>query len=99
MLASAASMTLSNTQTFEANPMQTVTLEEAQAHLPELLPVLEPGEELTIVAGGQELAQVRKVIPETDGHILDRIAAKTRRTPEGIKSVRRPMREEEGRTR
>ena len=36
--------------------MQTVTLAEAQAHLPELLQVLEPGEELAIVAGGQTLA-------------------------------------------
>ena len=61
--------------------MQTVTLAEAQAHLPELLQVLEPGEELTIVAGGQTLAQVKKMLPETAEDIgLERIAVKSRRT-------------------
>ena len=56
--------------------MQTVTLEEAQAHLPELLGVLEPGDELTIVAGGQTLAQVKKARPETRGSHLQRTAVK-----------------------
>ena len=40
--------------------MSTITLEEAQAHLPELLDRLRPGEEITIVVGGQPVAQVRK---------------------------------------
>ena len=40
--------------------MSTVSLEEAQARLPELIDDLDPGEELTITAGGQPLAQVKK---------------------------------------
>ena len=38
----------------------TVTLEEAQSRLPELLAQLQPGEEITITEQGQPLAQVRK---------------------------------------
>jgi hypothetical protein len=38
----------------------TVTLEEAQANLSELIDHLQPGEEITIVADGQPLAQVKK---------------------------------------
>jgi antitoxin (DNA-binding transcriptional repressor) of toxin-antitoxin stability system len=41
--------------------MPTVTLEEAQAKLPELLEKLQPGEEMIIVDHGQPLAQVKKV--------------------------------------
>jgi antitoxin (DNA-binding transcriptional repressor) of toxin-antitoxin stability system len=41
--------------------MSTVTLEEAQARLPELLVQLQPGEELTITAQGQPLALVKKI--------------------------------------
>ena len=40
--------------------MATVTLDEAQAQLPELLARLQPGEELTITTQGQPLAQVKK---------------------------------------
>ena len=40
--------------------MSTVTLEEAQARLPQLLDQLQAGEELTITAHGQPLAQVKK---------------------------------------
>ena len=40
--------------------MSTVTLEEAQAHLPELIERLQPGEEITITNHGQPLAQVKK---------------------------------------
>ncbi len=40
--------------------MSAVTLEEAQAHLPELLERLLPGEEVTITVDGQPLAQVKK---------------------------------------
>ncbi len=40
--------------------MSTVTLEEAQARLPQLLEQLKPGEELTITEQGQPLAQVKK---------------------------------------
>jgi prevent-host-death family protein len=40
--------------------MKTVTLEEAQARLAELLDQLQPGEEITITHGGQPLALVKK---------------------------------------
>lgn len=40
--------------------MTTVTLEQAQANLPDLLVRLQPGEELVITAGGQPLARVTK---------------------------------------
>jgi antitoxin (DNA-binding transcriptional repressor) of toxin-antitoxin stability system len=40
--------------------MPSVTLEEAQAKLPELLQQLRPGEEMTITDQGQPLAQVKK---------------------------------------
>lgn len=42
------------------NSMQTVTIQEAQACLPQLLERLQPGEELTITQQGQPLAQVKK---------------------------------------
>ena len=41
--------------------MTSVTLEEAQARLSELLDLLQPGEEITITAHGHPVAQVRKV--------------------------------------
>ena len=41
--------------------MSTVTLQEAQARLPQLLEQLQPGEEITITDHGQPLAQVKKV--------------------------------------
>lgn len=41
--------------------MLTVTLQEAQEHLPELLKKLQPGGEMTITDQGQPLAQVKKV--------------------------------------
>ena len=62
--------------------MQTVTLAEAQAHLPELLQVLEPGEELAIVAGGQTLAQLKKARPETEWSDLKQTAVKNRTASE-----------------
>jgi antitoxin (DNA-binding transcriptional repressor) of toxin-antitoxin stability system len=40
--------------------MSTVTLEEAQAHLPQLIEQLQPGEEITITENGRPLAQVKK---------------------------------------
>jgi prevent-host-death family protein len=41
--------------------MPSVTIEEAQANLPDLLEQLQPGEEITITGHGQPLAQVKKV--------------------------------------
>jgi antitoxin (DNA-binding transcriptional repressor) of toxin-antitoxin stability system len=41
--------------------MPTVTLEEAQAHLPQLIQKLQPGEAITITDDGKPLAQVQKV--------------------------------------
>jgi antitoxin (DNA-binding transcriptional repressor) of toxin-antitoxin stability system len=43
--------------------MTAVTLEEAHAKLPELLDRLQPGEEMTITAAGQPVAQVKKAEP------------------------------------
>jgi prevent-host-death family protein len=40
--------------------MSSVTLEEAQARLPQLLEQLQPGEEITITDHGHPLAQVKK---------------------------------------
>ena len=40
--------------------MSTVTIEEAQAKLPELIEHLQPGEEITITDRGQPLAHVKK---------------------------------------
>jgi prevent-host-death family protein len=40
--------------------MARITLEEAQARLPQLLQQLEPGEEITITDHGEPLAQVKK---------------------------------------
>jgi len=40
--------------------MTTVTLEEAQAKLPEIIERLLPGEEITITNQGQPLAQVKR---------------------------------------
>jgi antitoxin (DNA-binding transcriptional repressor) of toxin-antitoxin stability system len=41
--------------------MTSVTIEEAQANLPEIVRQLQPGEEITITENEQPLAQVRKV--------------------------------------
>jgi antitoxin (DNA-binding transcriptional repressor) of toxin-antitoxin stability system len=41
--------------------VSTITLEEAQKSLPELLSRLQPGEEIIITEDGQPLAQVKKV--------------------------------------
>ena len=40
--------------------MTTVTIEEAQAKLPEIIQQLLPGEEITIMDHGKPLAQVKK---------------------------------------
>ena len=40
--------------------MTTVTIEEAQAKLPELIEHLQPGEQITITDHGLPLAQVKK---------------------------------------
>ncbi len=40
--------------------MSSVTLEEVQARLPQLLKQLEPGEEITVIDQGQPLAYVKK---------------------------------------
>jgi antitoxin (DNA-binding transcriptional repressor) of toxin-antitoxin stability system len=45
--------------------MSSVTLEEAQARLPQLLERLQPGEEMTITDHGRPLAQVRKAAAAT----------------------------------
>jgi antitoxin (DNA-binding transcriptional repressor) of toxin-antitoxin stability system len=39
--------------------MTSVTIEEAQANLPEIVRQLQPGEEITITENEQPLAQVR----------------------------------------
>jgi antitoxin (DNA-binding transcriptional repressor) of toxin-antitoxin stability system len=41
--------------------MPTVTPADAQAHLPELLERLRPGEEIAIAQHGKPLAQVKKI--------------------------------------
>lgn len=43
--------------------MSSVSLEEAQARLPELLEQLHPGEELTITTNGTPLAHLKKADP------------------------------------
>ena len=43
--------------------MTTVTIEEAQAKLPEIIQHLQPGEEITITDHGEPLAQVKKAQP------------------------------------
>jgi antitoxin (DNA-binding transcriptional repressor) of toxin-antitoxin stability system len=43
--------------------MPTVTLQEAQARLPELLYQLQPGEQIIIADQGRPLAQVKKLEP------------------------------------
>ena len=40
--------------------MTTVTIEEAQAKLPEIIQHLQPGEEITITEHGEALAQVKQ---------------------------------------
>ena len=40
--------------------MTTVTIEQAQAALPEIIQRLQPGEEITITEHGRPLAQVKK---------------------------------------
>jgi antitoxin (DNA-binding transcriptional repressor) of toxin-antitoxin stability system len=41
--------------------MSSITLEEAQARLPQLLEQLQPGEEITITEHGRPLAQMKKI--------------------------------------
>ncbi|MFO0812518.1 MAG: DUF2281 domain-containing protein [Gemmatales bacterium] len=43
--------------------MSSVTLQEAQTHLPDLLDRLQPGEECTITQAGVPLAQIKKAEP------------------------------------
>lgn len=45
--------------------MTTVTLEEAQAKLPELIENLIPGQEITITIRGEPVAQMKKAVRET----------------------------------
>ena len=40
--------------------MASVTIEEAQAKLPQLLDAMNPGEEIAITEGGRPLAQIKK---------------------------------------
>lgn len=42
--------------------MTTVTIEEAQAKLPEIIKQLQPGEEFMITDHGEPLAQVKKAV-------------------------------------
>jgi antitoxin (DNA-binding transcriptional repressor) of toxin-antitoxin stability system len=41
--------------------MNSITIEEAQAKLPEIIQHLNPGEEITITGHGEPLAQMKKV--------------------------------------
>lgn len=43
--------------------MSTVTLEEAQAHLPQLIDQLQPGEEIVITRDQKPVATVRPILP------------------------------------
>ena len=43
--------------------MFNVSIEEAQARLPQLIEQLQPGEEITLTDHGQPVAQVKKVEP------------------------------------
>jgi antitoxin (DNA-binding transcriptional repressor) of toxin-antitoxin stability system len=43
--------------------MQTITLEEAQRHLPEIIEKLTPGEEVLLTRGDQPVATIRATIP------------------------------------
>jgi prevent-host-death family protein len=45
--------------------MSTVSLEEAQARLPQLIEQLQPGEEITITDHGKPLARVKKAARTT----------------------------------
>jgi len=47
-------------QESEGKRMTAISLEEAQAKLPEILQHLQPGEEITITEHGEPLAQVKK---------------------------------------
>lgn len=42
--------------------MSSVTLEEAQAHLPQLIEQLQPGEEITLTDQGRPVAQMTKAV-------------------------------------
>lgn len=44
--------------------MATVNLSDAQAHLPEIISGLNPGEELVIVASGEPLAKLTRTAPK-----------------------------------
>jgi antitoxin (DNA-binding transcriptional repressor) of toxin-antitoxin stability system len=46
--------------------MSTVTLEEAQAHLPQLIEQLQPGEEIVITRDEKPVATVRAIPPAQD---------------------------------
>ena len=43
--------------------MQTITIEEAQAHLAEILQKLQPGEEVVITRDGQPVATIKATAP------------------------------------
>jgi antitoxin (DNA-binding transcriptional repressor) of toxin-antitoxin stability system len=45
--------------------MTSVSIEEAQAKLPEIIQHLQPGEEITITDHGMPLARVKKSAPES----------------------------------
>jgi antitoxin (DNA-binding transcriptional repressor) of toxin-antitoxin stability system len=48
-------------QSWKETPMAIVAIEDAQAHLPQVLAGLKPGEQLVITQGGQPLAVVTRV--------------------------------------
>ncbi len=43
--------------------MPTITIEEAQANLPQLIAGLDPGEQVTIIQNGQQLATLTRALP------------------------------------
>ena len=51
--------------------MTTVTLEEAQAKLPELIENLIPGQEITITIRGEPVAQMKKAVRERSSSSLE----------------------------
>lgn len=62
--------------------MSTITLEEAKAHLDELIARLQPGEEILITDQGRPLAQVKKVERTSWPCKAGSAAGKIRMTPD-----------------
>lgn len=58
--------------------MPTVTLEEAQAHLPDLIHNLQPGQELVITEDSQPIARLSRSEPRTQWPCKAGSASRTR---------------------